>query len=80
MKMKDFWGIYDCFFSTIEGVKIFVQRYDEMKFPYHYNHVLYDWEIVDAVCHRDEWYWADYIVEGFSIIDNVLHIICREWE
>lgn len=78
MKMKDFWGMFDCFFTTIKGARVFVQRIS--KHPYHYTHVLYDWEIVDAVCYREEWYWANYTIEGISIIDNELHIICREWE
>ena len=78
MKMKDFWGVYDCFFSTINRAEVFVQRTSQ--YPYHYNHVLYEWEIVDAVCHCDEWYWADYIIEGISVENNILHIMCREWE
>ena len=79
MKMRDFFGAFDCFFSTINDVKVFVQRTDEMGFPYHYTHRLYEWEITDAVCHLDNWYWADYTINGISVIDNVLHIICTEW-
>lgn len=78
MKMKDFWEVYDSFFTTIEVAKIFVQRVDEMGFPYHYNKILNDMEIMDVACNCDEWYWKDYIIEGIGIIDNVLHIICRE--
>ena len=76
MKMKDFWKIYDPFFTTITETKVFVQR--TCQYPYHYTHVLYDWEVVDAVCHRDEWYWKNYTIESISIIDNKLHIVCKE--
>ena len=76
MKMRDFWGTFDCFFSTIKMARIFVQR--TSKYPYHYTHALYDYEIVDAVCHRNEWYWADYTIEGISIVNNELHITCIE--
>ena len=78
MKMKDFWGVYDCFFSTINRAEVFVQRVS--KYPYHFNHNLLDYEILDAVCHRDKWYWANYTIEGVSIENNTLHIMCREWE
>ena len=78
MKMKDFWGVYDCFFSTINRAEVFVQRISQ--YPYHFNHNLYDWEIVDAVCHRDEWYWADYIIENIRVENDILYIMCREWE
>ena len=80
MKMRDFFGAFDCFFSTIEKAKVFVERIDEMGFPYSYTHALYEWEITDVVCHIDEWYWADYSIKGISVIDNVLHIICTEWD
>lgn len=76
MKMKDFWGVYDCFFTTIKNTEVFVQR--TSGYPCHYTHTLYEWEAVDAVCHRDEWYWADYTVKAISIVDNELHIMCEE--
>ena len=80
MKMKDFWGVYDCFFSTINRAEVFVQRIDKMGHPYHYNNTRDGREIVDAACYYNEYYWADYTIENIRIENDILYIMCREWE
>ena len=74
MKMRDFFGAYDCFFSTIKDIKIYFENSPDTVDRF----TIFDYEMVDVICHIDEWFFADYEVKGFQIQSDILYIICRK--
>ena len=74
MKMKDFFNAYDCFFSTINNISIYVIDYNGGR-----EITMSDCEMVDMICHIDKWFWKNYIIECFNIDNHTLHIDCIEY-
>ena len=74
MKMKDFFKAYDCFFSTINNIIVYVTDYNGGR-----EITMSDCEMVNMVCHIDKWFWKNYIVQFFNIDNHTLYIDCIEY-